>query len=177
MERGPVRTGKPALLALTLMTMMLVLAACGGGATPTETGCFETVDGAVVSVPCDSGGSNGQPTATPDDGPLPTNTPSNGGGGPVGLQVFLREASPPCATCHTIDSEPFAVGQVGPNLSHVGSEGDADFIRKAIVDPNDEIAGDCPTGPCQPNVMPQNFGDTLTAEQLDSLVEYLVSLK
>ena len=170
------RTGKPALLALTLITMMLALAACGGGATPTETGCFDTVDGAVISVPCDNGGSNGQPTATPDDGPLPTNTPSNGGG-PAGLQVFLREALPPCATCHTIDGVPFAVGQVGPNLTHIGSEGDADFIRESILKPNEKMADDCPTGECQPNVMPQNFADTLTAEQLDSLVEYLVSLK
>ena len=184
------RTGKSAVFALTFVTMMFVLAACGGGATPTETGCFDTVDGAVMSVPCDNGGSDGQPTspaptatsdgqptATPDDGPLPTNTPSAGGNGPAGLQVFLRESSPPCATCHAIDSVPFAVGQVGPNLSHIGSEGDAAFIRESIVNPNAVIAEDCPAGACPPRVMPQNFGDTLTAEQLDSLVEYLISLK
>ena len=171
------RTGKSAIFALTIVTMMFVLAACGGGATPTETGCFDTVDGAIMSVPCDNGGTDGQPTATPDDGPLPTNTPSTGGNGPVGLQVFLREAAPPCSTCHAIDSEPFAVGQVGPNLSHIGSQGNAAFIRESIVDPDAVIAEDCPAGACPPGVMPQNFGDTLTAEQLDGLVEYLVSLK
>ena len=171
------RIGKSAVYALTFVTMTLAFAACGAGAVPTETGCFDTVDGTVMSVLCDNGDSDGQPTATPDDGPLPTNTPSAGGNGPAGLQVFLRESSPPCATCHAIDSEPFAVGQVGPNLSHIGSKDDAAFIRESIVNPNAVIADDCPAGACPPGVMPQNFGDTLTAEQLDDLVEYLVSLK
>ena len=171
------RTGKPTVFALTLVIMMFVLAACGGGATPTETGCFNAVDGSISPVPCDSGDPNGGADSTPDDGPLPTNTPSTGGSGPAGLQVFLREASPTCAACHTIDGVPFAVGQVGPNLTHIGSTGDADLIRESIVDPDAVIAEDCPAGACPPGVMPQNFGDTLTAEQLDSLVEYLASLE
>ena len=137
--------GKLAVLAFALMTMALVLAACGGA----------------------------DPTATPT--PTPPVTPPNGD--PPGLQVFLREASPTCATCHTIDGVPFAVGQIGPNLTHIGSAGDADFIREAIVDPNAVIAEDCPAGACPPGVMPQNFADTLTAKQLDDVVEYLASLK
>jgi hypothetical protein len=171
-----VRIGKPVVIAVTLMVMTFVLAACGGGATPTDTGCFDAVDGAISSVPCDSGNTDVQPGSTPDDGPLPTNTPSNGGTGPAGLQVFLREASPPCATCHAIDNEPFAIGQVGPNLTHIGSK-DAGYIRGSIIDPNADIAAECPAGACTAGVMPQNYSDTLTSEQLDSLVEYLASLK
>ena len=45
------RIGKSAVYALTFVTMTLAFAACGAGAVPTETGCFDTVDGAVMSVP------------------------------------------------------------------------------------------------------------------------------
>ena len=135
--------GKLAVLAFTLMTMSLVLAACGG-ADPTA-------------------------TATP-----PVAPPA---GDPAGLQVFIRDASPSCATCHAIDGVDFAVGQIGPNLSDIGSRSDVDFIRESIVNPNAVIAEACPSGPCPDSVMPQNFADTLTAEQLDDLVGYLTSLK
>lgn len=171
------RIGKSAVYALTFVTMTLAFAACGAGAVPTETGCFDTVDGAVMSVPCDNGGLDGQPTAVPDDGPLPKNTPVAVGNGPAGLQVFLRDSSPPCATCHAIDSVPFAIGQVGPNLSHIGSKGDSEFIRESIVNPDAMISEVCPAGACLPGVMPQNFGATLTNKQIEDLVEYLVSLK
>jgi cytochrome c oxidase subunit 2 len=46
----------------------------------------------------------------------------------------------------------------------------AEEIRQSIVDPNAEIAPGY-----QPGVMPQDFGETLTPDQLDALVEYLAS--
>ncbi len=110
------------------------------------------------------------PTATP----TPPVTPPTGD--PAGLQVFLRDASPTCATCHAIDGVEFAVGQIGPNLTHIRSRSDADFIRESIVNPNAVISEDCPAGACPASVMPQNFADTLTAEQLDDVVSYLASL-
>jgi cytochrome c oxidase subunit 2 len=58
---------------------------------------------------------------------------------------------------------------VGPDLDKVLAGKDADFIRESIVNPNAEIAPGY-----QPNVMPGNFGETLTDQQLSSLVDYLV---
>ena len=53
-----------------------------------------------------------------------------------------------------------------------------DYIRESILDPNAFIAPDCPDGPCKsPSLMPPNFGDQLTARQLDTLVEFLAGLK
>ena len=46
---------------------------------------------------------------------------------------------------------------------------DADYVRESIVDPNAEIARGF-----QPNVMPQDYEDKLSDEELDALVEYLL---
>jgi cytochrome c oxidase subunit 2 len=59
--------------------------------------------------------------------------------------------------------------EVGPDLDNVLAGKNADFIRTSIVDPNAEIAPGF-----QPNVMPGNFGESLSQQQLDSLVEYLL---
>ena len=91
-----------------------------------------------------------------------------------------------CFACHTIASVDFMVGKVGPELSHIGTNAATrkpgmsakDYIRESILDPNAFIAPDCPDGPCKsPSLMPPNFGDQLTARQLDTLVEFLAGLK
>lgn len=87
------------------------------------------------------------------------------GGAEAGKQVFDNAG---CGSCHTLAAAG-ATGQVGPDLDKVLAGLTAEEIRTSIVDPNKEI-----TPGFQPNVMPGNFGDTLSGEQLDALVEYLV---
>jgi cytochrome c oxidase subunit 2 len=72
-----------------------------------------------------------------------------------------------CATCHTL-ADAGAQGQVGPDLDKVLKGKNAAFIKESILDPNKVIAPGY-----QPNIMPPNFGDTLSAEQVDALVKYL----
>ena len=72
-----------------------------------------------------------------------------------------------CATCHTL-ADAGAKGQVGPDLDKVLKGKDAAFIKESILDPDKVIAPGY-----QPGVMPPNFGDTLSAEQVDALVKYL----
>jgi cytochrome c oxidase subunit II len=72
-----------------------------------------------------------------------------------------------CATCHTL-ADAGAKGQVGPDLDKVLKGKDAAFIKESIVNPDKVIAPGY-----QPGVMPPNFGDTLSAEQVDALVKYL----
>jgi hypothetical protein len=43
------------------------------------------------------------------------------------------------------------------------------MVEESIVDPEAEIAGGFPAG-----VMPSNYGDTLTPQQLQQLVRYLL---
>ena len=46
---------------------------------------------------------------------------------------------------------------------------DAAFIQKSIVDPNAEV-----TKGYNPDIMPQDFGDKISKEELDALVKYLL---
>ena len=99
-----------------------------------------------------------------------------GGGGGGGAAVDAKQiftsgdadtGATACATCHTL-ADAGAKGQVGPDLDKVLKGKDAAFIKESILTPDKEIAPGF-----QPGVMPPNFGDTLSAEQVDALVKYL----
>ena len=60
-------------------------------------------------------------------------------------------------------------GVVGPLLDRVLRGRDEGFSRESIVDPNAEIAEGY-----QPNVMPQDYEQRLSDEELNALVAYLV---
>jgi cytochrome c oxidase subunit 2 len=99
-----------------------------------------------------------------------------GGGGGGGAAVNAKQlftsgnastGATACATCHTL-ADAGAQGQVGPDLDKVLKGKNAAFIKESILDPNKVIAPGY-----QPNIMPPNFGDTLSAEQVDALVKYL----
>ncbi|MEW5986214.1 MAG: c-type cytochrome [Chloroflexota bacterium] len=81
-----------------------------------------------------------------------------------------------CGACHTITAVG-AAGQVGPDLSQVGARRTADELRQSILTPDAVIAEECPTGDCPAGVMPKDFGQRLTAVQLETLVTYLSGLK
>lgn len=85
-------------------------------------------------------------------------------GSVAGKTLFTQQ----CGSCHVL-ADAGTQGAVGPDLDKVLAGKNADFIRQSIVNPNAEIAPGY-----QPNVMPGNFGDTLTDQQLQSLVDYLV---
>jgi cytochrome c oxidase subunit 2 len=99
-----------------------------------------------------------------------------GGAGGAGAAVNAKQlftngdadtGATACATCHTL-ADAGATGQVGPDLDKVLKGKDAAFIKESILDPDKVIAPGY-----QPGVMPPNFGDTLSAEQVDALVKYL----
>jgi mono/diheme cytochrome c family protein len=81
-----------------------------------------------------------------------------------------------CNGCHQLDKVG-AVGGVGPNLNQVGGRLSVDQIKESISNPNVVLAPECPAGPCPGGVMPQNFGQRLTPEQIDTLAQYLAEQK
>jgi cytochrome c oxidase subunit 2 len=85
-------------------------------------------------------------------------------GSAAGKTLFTQQ----CGSCHTL-ADAGTKGAVGPDLDKVLAGKNADFIRESIVNPNAEIAPGY-----QPDVMPGNFGDVLTEQQLSSLVDYLL---
>jgi cytochrome c oxidase subunit 2 len=86
----------------------------------------------------------------------------------LGKQTFTGQGG--CAGCHTL-ADAGATGTAGPNLGVVLKGKNAAFIRTSIVNPNAFIAPGY-----QANVMPQNFGQSLTPQQLDGLVAYLATV-
>jgi cytochrome c oxidase subunit 2 len=88
----------------------------------------------------------------------------------AGLTVFNSNG---CSACHTL-SAANATGKVGPNLDNLVAyaktakqplEG---FIHTSIVDPGKYVQPGYSDG-----IMPTNFGQSLTKEQLDHLVVFL----
>ena len=72
-----------------------------------------------------------------------------------------------CGSCHTL-SDAGTQGQTGPDLDETLPGKDAAFIEQSIADPDAKVA----TG-FQLGIMPKNYGDTLSDEELDALVKYL----
>ncbi|MEX2102359.1 MAG: cytochrome c oxidase subunit II, partial [Gaiellaceae bacterium] len=73
-----------------------------------------------------------------------------------------------CGSCHVL-SDAGSQGQVGPNLDTVLADADDAFVRESIVAPDAEIAEGF-----QPGVMPKTYGEQLSDQQLNALVEYLL---
>jgi mono/diheme cytochrome c family protein len=93
--------------------------------------------------------------------------------GETGEELF---ASAGCNGCHQLDAIG-AVGGVGPALNQVGSRLSIDEIKSSIIEPNAVIAEACPVGPCPAGVMPQNFAERLTEEQINTLAQFLTEQK
>ncbi len=91
----------------------------------------------------------------------------------AGRQLFVSNG---CGACHTISG--LSDGEVGPPLTRIGSiagtrrEGLSadDYIRQSILDPNEFVVEGF-----QPNIMPQNFGEKLSEEELDILIQFLLA--
>src|SRR5438477_5195857 len=77
----------------------------------------------------------------------------------------------PCLACHKAGK--VGASPVGPDLSQIAKIQTPDYIMKKILDPKGSgtVAG------FPPGVMPQTFGQTLTAKEYTDLVTFLLTLK
>jgi cytochrome c oxidase subunit II len=91
-----------------------------------------------------------------------------GGGQPpagaAGEQIFAAQG---CGSCHTLAAAN-ASGTVGPDLGKLSNTDEA-YVRQSIVKPGAVVVKNFPDG-----VMPTDFGDKLSPEELDALVKYLL---
>lgn len=95
---------------------------------------------------------------------VPGAAPPEVPGGP-GAQVFANNG---CGGCHTLAAAGSG-GVTGPDLDEVLPGQNAAEVEEDIVDPNKEIAKGYPA-----NVMPGNFGQTISKKEIEQLVEYLI---
>jgi mono/diheme cytochrome c family protein len=110
-------------------------------------------------------GTTTEPEGTTTGEAQPPPPPAGEQGDPTaGRQAFQAQG---CGGCHTFEAAGTS-GTVGPNLDEALQGQDAESVRQSIVDPNAEVASGF-----APNVMPENYEEDLTQEQLDDLVAFL----
>lgn len=90
--------------------------------------------------------------------------PKAPGEGP-GAQVYANNG---CGSCHTLAAAQSA-GTLGPNLDEVVPGLTAAQLKEDIVDPGKVIAEG------YPNAMPADFGEKISPQQLDQLIEFLMT--
>jgi len=106
----------------------------------------------------------------PTDVPEENSDEESEGGGRAPLEspeAIIAEFT--CGACHKIAGEE---GDMGPDLTHIGALRDKDHLRRSILDPNVEITDGFMEG-----MMPDTYGDQLSAKELEMLVDYMAGLK
>jgi hypothetical protein len=94
-----------------------------------------------------------------------------------GEVALADRAALPCKECHSI--EPRGDTALGPNLSNIGSRAAAsvpgqtavDYLRTSIVDPDAYLASGFQDG-----LMYRGYQRALTAQQINDLVAYMLTL-
>jgi cytochrome c oxidase subunit 2 len=72
-----------------------------------------------------------------------------------------------CGACHTL-ADAGTTATTGPELDKVVPDLSAEEIKESIVKPDAKVAQGFQAG-----IMPKDYGDTLSAEEVDALVKYL----
>jgi cytochrome c oxidase subunit 2 len=93
----------------------------------------------------------------------------------AGRQIFTSAG---CNACHTLD-DANATAEVGPDLNELAANAEKrvkgttaeDYVHQSIVDPPAFVVNGYPG-----NIMPRDFADQLTPEEIDTLVKYLLGL-
>jgi mono/diheme cytochrome c family protein len=142
-----------ALLVAAMLAAVEVFGAeheSGGGheAVPTETTGETETGGETATGPTETGGeAEGDPAA--------------------GKEVF-ESVQPSCGSCHTLEAAG-STQTLGPNLDEGLADKDAAFIRESIVNPDAEVTEGFPD-----SLMPEDYGDKLSDQELADLVAFLV---
>jgi cytochrome c oxidase subunit II len=93
--------------------------------------------------------------------------PGGGGAGALaaeGQQIFDEQG---CSGCHTLAAAG-ATQTIGPDLDEVLPDRSPQEIEQSIIDPDAELSPGFNQG-----IMPDNFEDALSPDELDTLVRYL----
>ncbi len=148
------------ILLIAVLALAALLAACGGGSSDAP---------AVPAVQA--------PAA------------STGGNAANGQTLFSQSilgGNAGCATCHSLEAGKVLVGPSMAGIasragSTVSGETAEQYLHQSIVDTNVFLAKGCnasdPEAQCAAGIMPQNWAEKLSVQEIDDLVAYLLTLK
>jgi mono/diheme cytochrome c family protein len=131
-----------------IWALVAFLQAQGGDVTVTAA---DLAGGGATGSPPPSDGAASGPTIPATDDPL----------------ALMEELG--CFACHVLGDRGNAVG---PALTGIGARRAAEAIRRSILDPAAEVAEGYEA---VAGMMPANFGERMTAAQLEALVQYLAA--
>jgi len=100
--------------------------------------------------------------------PAPTTAAASGASGPELVQKWA------CVTCHNFDKPDKLVG---PSLWDVGARKDANYIRESILEPDAVVVEGFPAGLMKGTLDGQGFYQKVSLQDLNTIVNYLASLK
>lgn len=140
---------KKLLVLLVICISLLSLAACGGGNTS---------------------------TTTPAEEPAPVGDAANGEALFAQPTIGANNA-PGCITCHSLEPDVVIVGPSQAGLAtraetRVAGQSAEEYIRNSITEPNAYVVEGFAEG-----VMYQNYATDLTAEEINDLIAYTLTLK
>ena len=160
-----------ALLATLALGASLLLAACSGDDNGGDTTNTETATMTETSTATETGTATETATAT-ETGTATASATQGGGGDAVSRGEELVKSSG-CTACHGAGISP-AFDEIGQQVTLENGDTvqvDAAYLHESIVDPNAKIVKGYSAG-----LMPQNFGDTLSSDDIDAIVQYILSL-
>lgn len=141
---------------------------------------------AVVVAAC--GGSGSAPTA-PAAPAAQQPASTAGGNADNGKALFSQSilaGNAGCITCHSLEAGKVLVG---PSMAGIGARAAStvpgqtaeEYLRESIVDTNAFLAKGCNASnleaQCAAGIMPQDWPQKLSAQEIDDLVAYLLTLK
>jgi mono/diheme cytochrome c family protein len=85
----------------------------------------------------------------------------------AGRVIFISKGG--CIACHKVAG---LGGPVGPDLTAIGAAQPVEYLEESILEPNARVVPGFP-----PNLMPQDFGDKLSASEFNNLIAYLTTLR
>lgn len=143
--------------------------------TPTRTGVFSLVCAELCGVGHATMRATVRVVSEEDFAAWVKERAAGGGGKADDAAALFADAG--CGGCHAF-APAGTEGEVGPGLDNLvataqkAGQDPADYVREAIVDPGKVVAPGYEAG-----VMPPSYGETLTPEEIDSLVAYLTGAK
>lgn len=135
------------IIAAVSIVLMLGLTACGGG------------------------GAAPAPAPTPT---VPIGDAANGE--KLFKELVLGGSAAGCATCHSLEPGVVIIGPSQSDLAdraatRIEGMSAADYIRQSILEPDAYIVEGFTAG-----LMPQNFGEILSEDEIDDIVAYTLTL-
>jgi mono/diheme cytochrome c family protein len=144
------------IVAVLLVAAMLAAVEVVGAEHESEAGHEETAATETTG---------GTDTGDGETGEAP---PAEAQGDPAAGKEVFDSAQPACGSCHTLEAAG-STQTLGPNLDEGLADKDAAFIRESIVDPDADVTEGFPD-----SLMPEDYGDKLSDQELNDLVAFLV---